>query len=101
LLWSIIQKQPPPGQTEGTIHQQETVQGGLNIQTAMGLWKSYGPAFVNALQQGKDGSRGVSGSAPTSAQASETAQPATSTGYDANSIGPELTRRVETPASEK
>ncbi|KAF9020304.1 hypothetical protein BDZ89DRAFT_1164251 [Hymenopellis radicata] len=51
LLWSVINKTPPPGQPPSAAP--PAPNGAYTIENALGLWRTYGPSLVSALQSGQ------------------------------------------------
>ncbi|KIY62635.1 hypothetical protein CYLTODRAFT_383345 [Cylindrobasidium torrendii FP15055 ss-10] len=65
LAWSVINKTPPPGQPPAAAPPQ--TQPGLSVENIKGMWNTYGPSLVNALQQGKAGFAAPRGPSPSPA----------------------------------
>lgn len=49
LLWSVINKTPPPGQPPAAA---PPPAAGFSVESAMGLWHTYGPSLLSAIQTG-------------------------------------------------
>ncbi|KAK0208182.1 TB2/DP1, HVA22 family-domain-containing protein [Desarmillaria ectypa] len=49
LLWSVINKTPPPGQPPAAA---PPPTAGFSVESAMGLWRTYGPSLLSAIQTG-------------------------------------------------
>ncbi|KAK0233062.1 TB2/DP1, HVA22 family-domain-containing protein [Armillaria fumosa] len=49
LLWSVINKTPPPGQPPAAA---PPPAAGFSVESAMGLWRTYGPSLLSAIQTG-------------------------------------------------
>ncbi|KAK0198288.1 TB2/DP1, HVA22 family-domain-containing protein [Armillaria mellea] len=49
LLWSVINKTPPPGQPPAAA---PPPVAGFSVESAMGLWRTYGPSLLSAIQTG-------------------------------------------------
>ncbi|KIK70782.1 hypothetical protein GYMLUDRAFT_254107 [Collybiopsis luxurians FD-317 M1] len=53
LLWSVLNKQPPTGQPPANQSNSPNGQGaapGISLDTALGLFKTYGPSLLNSLK---------------------------------------------------
>ncbi|PBL01170.1 hypothetical protein ARMGADRAFT_1007208 [Armillaria gallica] len=49
LLWSVVNKTPPPGQPPAAA---PPPTAGFSVESAMGLWRTYGPSLLSAIQTG-------------------------------------------------
>ncbi|KAK0245669.1 TB2/DP1, HVA22 family-domain-containing protein [Armillaria nabsnona] len=49
LLWSVVNKTPPPGQPPAAAPPPAV---GFSVESAMGLWRTYGPSLLSAIQTG-------------------------------------------------
>ncbi|KAF8917634.1 TB2/DP1, HVA22 family-domain-containing protein [Mucidula mucida] len=81
LLWSVINKTPPPGQPPSAAP--PSPNGAYTIENALGLWRTYGPSLVSALQSGKPA--GHVSPVPSPASASSTS--VNSVGVDRRTSG--------------
>jgi len=69
LLWSVINKTPTPGQVPSSTSGQSSAAPPVSLQTVLGLFQTYAPAIINALQPAEPptSSASVSSSAVSSA----------------------------------
>ncbi|KAK0456628.1 hypothetical protein EV421DRAFT_1895836 [Armillaria borealis] len=88
LLWSVINKTPPPGQPPAAA---PPPAAGFSVESAMGLWRTYGPSLLSAIQTGN--ARAAPATPPVTPSAS-----ASSTSND-NLPGAGLEQRGPAPVS--
>ncbi|KAK0464996.1 TB2/DP1, HVA22 family-domain-containing protein [Desarmillaria tabescens] len=88
LLWSVINKTPPAGQPPAAA---PPPTAGFSVESAMGLWRTYGPSLLSAIQTGS--ARAAPATPPVTPSAS-----ASSTSTD-NLPGASAEQRIPTPIS--